>query len=84
MPFSSARRATGISGGNGVVKQRASDRLGTDSMFHDAEFLPWCSLAIEIFKADPAIRREFDDDVIAFFDFAVDCASLLIESAATN
>jgi hypothetical protein len=66
------------------VKPRASDRLGTDAAFHDAEFLGWCSLAIDIFKADADIRRDFDDDVIAFFDFAVECAELLIESAATN
>jgi hypothetical protein len=61
------------------VKARASDRL--ELLRLDPDFAGWASLAIDIFKADADVRREFDDDVIAFFDFAVECAELLIESA---
>jgi hypothetical protein len=60
------------------VKARASDRL--ELLCLDPDFLGWCSLAIDIFKSDADIRREFDDDVIAFFDFAVECSNVLIDS----
>lgn len=63
------------------MSPRLSERL---HWLNDDEVGFWAGLVIGIWKADADVRREFSDNLIAFFDWTYIEAERLIRSATEN
>jgi hypothetical protein len=58
-----------------------SDFLGTVIARTNVEFRSWAVVVLELWNADPRVHKDFDGDVVRFFDWAFATSEALIRSA---